>query len=69
MTETVSRFCEYGFREVGLERIQAVVFEHNLPSARVLVKAGFRLEGLLRRYYEKDGWYLNGMLYSRLSGE
>lgn len=64
MTRVVKKFCEIGFLENNLIRIEAVVFENNLASARVLEKNGFIKEGLLRKYLIKDKAILNACLFS-----
>ncbi len=69
MTEAVRRVAAFSFAEFGLIRIAADVFHFNIGSARVLEKAGFKLEGVLRKYYRKDGNVFDGMLYSKLKGE
>ena len=52
------------FDTVGLDRIQATVFEWNAASERVLVKAGYRHEGRLRRHVRKDGELGDAALYA-----
>jgi RimJ/RimL family protein N-acetyltransferase len=42
------------------------VFEWNTPSARVLEKAGYQLEGRLRHSIFKDGRLADSLLYARL---
>jgi RimJ/RimL family protein N-acetyltransferase len=37
--------CEWGFRELGLRRIQLVTDPDNLPSRRTAEAAGFALDG------------------------
>jgi len=69
MTEAVRRLAEYGFVDLGLIRITAEVFHFNVGSSRVLEKAGFKLEGILRNEYRKDGKVFDGKLYSKLKGE
>lgn len=46
--EAVSKVIQYGFDELGLTRIGAVVFVENEASNKLLVKAGFQKEGILR---------------------
>lgn len=43
--------CNFLFKEVGVERVQAVVEPGNPPSIRVLEKCGFIREGLLHKFY------------------
>lgn len=55
VTEVVRRLCEFAFDQYGLRRIYAQAFATNPASARVLEKAGFELEGTLRRHHFRDG--------------
>lgn len=66
MTAAVEKVCEIGFKEFGLSRITANVFEQNIASARVVEKCNFTLESAcLKNYYKKDGKILNGKLYAK----
>ena len=40
--------AEFGFRELGLNRVEILIPEINLASQRVAQKAGAKFEGLLR---------------------
>lgn len=64
MSKVVKSFCNYGFESLNLIRIEATVFEHNLSSCRVLEKCGFEYEGTLKKYYRKDGNFINVRLYA-----
>lgn len=48
--EAVKEVARFGFEELGLHRIQALVLPENKASLRVLEKNGFRREGLLKKY-------------------
>jgi RimJ/RimL family protein N-acetyltransferase len=65
-TVAVERATAHGFATLGLERIQARVYDRNLASARVLEKVGFTFEGRMRRSIVKDGKVLDAFLYSRI---
>jgi len=52
-----------------LRRLYALPYATNAASARVLEKAGYRLEGRLRENVVKDGRVLDSLLYARLRGE
>ena len=54
MTQAVKRVMHYGFSELGLRRIYAGVFPANKASAKVLEKAGLKLEGLVRKNHIKN---------------
>ena len=54
MTEALSAVINFGFDEMELNRIEAVVMPENASSIKMLDKLGFRKEGLLEEY-EKWG--------------
>lgn len=54
-TEAVTKVISYGFKELGLMRIGAVVFVENKASNKLLTKLGFIKEGILRNHmYQND---------------
>jgi [ribosomal protein S5]-alanine N-acetyltransferase len=61
-TAALALGMDHGFGAVMLHRIEATVRPENAPSRRVLAKAGFREEGLLRRYLEVDGAWRDHLL-------
>ena len=65
-TRAVTALTRWGFETLELERIEARVFATNPASIRVLEKAGFELEGRLRRSAIKSGRVLDSLLYARL---
>ncbi len=50
MTEAVAAMVRFGFEEMGLNRIEAMVMPDNSASARLLQKLGFQEEGILHEY-------------------
>jgi len=56
----------YAFERLDLVRIHAGVFDYNPASARVLEKAGFVREGVLRKWALKDGAYVDAWAYARI---
>jgi len=66
ITEAIKIVEKYGFRELGLKRIQAQVFAFNKGSARVLEKNNYKLEGILRKDVKKDGKYIDAYVYSKV---
>ncbi len=66
MTEAVRAFTAYAFSTFDLCRIYATVFEWNHASARILEKAGYVLEGRLRKSVTKDGRTIDQFMYARV---
>lgn len=66
MTDAVKAYANYAFEELGLLKLVAHVFEVNVGSARVLEKAGFKLEGRLRKHFRKDGNLYDARIYGLL---
>lgn len=69
MTEAAKRMLEFGFHELGLERIHAYCFVRNTPSAHVLEKIGMTREGLCRRAIKKDDMFLDVFIYGIIHEE
>ncbi|GEN12928.1 Protein N-acetyltransferase, RimJ/RimL family [Myxococcus fulvus] len=59
-------FCAWTFANTDLLRLFALPFADNAASCRVLEKAGFQREGVLRRSAVKDGVVHDQALYARL---
>ncbi|MFE4240136.1 GNAT family N-acetyltransferase [Peribacillus butanolivorans] len=54
-TEAVLEVISYGFKELNLKRIGAIVFVENKASNELLIKLGFEKEGVLKNYmYQND---------------
>lgn len=68
-TEATRRVTAFGFIELGLHRIQATCLPRNPASARVMVKAGLRYEGLLRGYVRKGESVEDVAMYALLRHE
>jgi RimJ/RimL family protein N-acetyltransferase len=64
MTQAVKILTAYAISELKLHRIFAEPYTTNPASARVLEKAGFICEGILRSNVFKDGKVLDQYLYS-----
>ena len=63
-TAVVRALTDWAFDRFDLCRLYAGVFEGNPASARVLEKAGYALEGRLRRSVTKDGRTIDQFLYA-----
>lgn len=66
-TSAVMQVCDYVFEHTDIIRIFAEPFAYNAASCRVLEKAGFQFEGLLRSNAVKNGNVLDMKMYARVS--
>jgi ribosomal-protein-alanine N-acetyltransferase len=68
-TESLRLMCAYGFGELLLRRIEAIVVAGNIGSSRVLEKVGFRREGISRQAVRADGRWRDDWRFGILRGE
>ena len=66
MTEALEAMTEHVFSVFDFARLEAYVFEWNLPSTRVLEKAGYAREATLRKKVTKEGRTVDCFLYARI---
>ncbi|MEZ0373434.1 MAG: GNAT family N-acetyltransferase [Candidatus Sericytochromatia bacterium] len=69
MTEAVRVFCHWILQYYGFQRLTAHIFTENTASEKVLLKAGFKLEGLMTHHYHKDGVLHDGKLFAITAGQ
>ncbi|MGY1704332.1 GNAT family N-acetyltransferase [Geodermatophilus sp. SYSU D00697] len=66
----VDAVCRWSFPALGIDRVELCHAVENAASARVAEKAGFSLEGRLRRSYRYgDGVEHDELLWARLSDD
>lgn len=65
-TSAVEQACNYIFQHTDIIRIFAEPFAYNTASCRVLEKAGFQFEGVLRSNAIKNSQILDMKMYSRI---
>ena len=56
-TDAIRTLCQFGFDELNLHKIKAVVFDFNEPALRCYEKCGFVREGLLKEEIYREGAY------------
>jgi len=66
MTKAVKLVTKFGFEKLGLRRIYGKVFPWNKASMRVLEKAGYKFEGILRKETIKDGKFFDAYLFAKV---
>ncbi len=69
MSEAIKRIVEFGFDEMDLNRIEAMVYPENAASLKLLERHGFVREGLLREELCRAGVYYDHWLLSLLRRE
>ncbi len=69
MSEAIGLVASYAFDTLRLHRIEAACIPENARSIRVLEKAGFRREGLLRSYLRINGSWQDHYLYALIAGD
>ena len=63
-TQSTKALTEFGFKELGLHRITALVLEENTASWKMFEKCGYKQEGLLIDKTFKNDRYYNVVVLS-----
>lgn len=69
MTEAVSAVIDFGFIELKLHRIEAIVGNGNIPSLRIMAKYNFTKEGVMREHFFVGENYEDSFIFSKLQNE
>ena len=69
MSDAVKASLPFAFATLGLHRLEAACLPHNLHSTRVLEKAGFKREGMARRYLKINGIWQDHDLFALLQDD
>ncbi|MBA8901499.1 MULTISPECIES: GNAT family protein [unclassified Phyllobacterium] len=69
MGEALSLLISHAFTKVRLHRLEAACIPSNERSIRLLEKAGFQREGLLRSYLKINGMWQDHLLFSLLEDD
>jgi len=69
MNAAVRALIPFIFKTLGLHRIEAACLLSNEPSKSLLAKAGFREEGVARRYLQINGDWQDHVLFALLADE
>lgn len=72
-TEAISLIAKHAFERLNLNKLCAGMEEGNEPSKRAFEKAGFKVEGVLRRHFYLNGLYRDsyrmGLLREEFKGK
>lgn len=69
MREALATILDFGFRELGLHRVQAEIHPKNRPSIRLVASLGFQHEGRHREQGYWDGRYHDLDCYALLEAD
>ena len=69
MSRAVNLLIDEVFENTPIVRVHAKAFSFNKASCRVLEKAGFTLEGVLRKSVYKGGEFCDSLLYARIKDD
>lgn len=64
--EAAALVCNYGFVELGLHRIEAVIESENSNSKKVMARMQFNYEGTLKECENKNGRFISLDRYAKL---
>jgi len=64
--QAIRALCNHAFQNLQLEKVTAGCYEQNLASQRVLLKSGFRQEGVRVSQWEVKGKRQNGLIFGLL---
>ena len=67
ITESLERVIQFGFEEMGLHSIEAVIDPDNFASEKVLLKNNFVKEGHFKEHVFFEGKFLDSVFYSLLN--
>ena len=67
--EAVNALTRFAFGRLGLHRLEAACCPDNDASRRLLLKAGFDLEGRAKGYLKIDGRWRDHLLFGKVRGE
>lgn len=69
MTEAMKAVLKFGFGEMRLNRVEALLSPENIASKKLVERFGFRYEGLLKEHYYRKGVYEDSAVYALLRQE
>ncbi|OCA71446.1 GNAT family N-acetyltransferase [Chryseobacterium arthrosphaerae] len=64
VTEAARAIVDFGFKELGLNKIYATHFFHNPASGKIMEKIGMEREAVLKQHAKKDEEYFDLVMYS-----
>jgi ribosomal-protein-alanine N-acetyltransferase len=69
MTEAIEEIVQFGFKELGLNRIEAFIDPENISSRKLLEKTGLKEEGLLKDCFFEKNRFVDAVIFAILKRE
>lgn len=69
VSEAIAMIVQYGFHEMGMHSIEAIIDPENTASAKVLEKNGFKKEAHFREDCFFEGKFYDSVIYSILKSD
>jgi [ribosomal protein S5]-alanine N-acetyltransferase len=69
MTEALRAVVGFAFDDLGLHRLEAACLPTNVPSQRLLRRAGFTEEGFARAYLKINGRWEDHLLFAMVASD
>ena len=64
MSKAIEQLCQTAFEQYDIVRIFAEPYSHNTGSRKALEKAGFVLEGIMKKSVYKNGRFFDSCMYA-----
>jgi len=64
MSEAIIPIIDFGFENLNLHRIEALVGPSNSASLKILNRLGFKKEGHLKEHYKRNGKWEDSLVYA-----
>ena len=65
-SEAISLMANYAFEILGLHKLTAGCYSKNVGAIKAFEKAGFQIEGTLRRHYWFEGRYTDAVILGKV---
>ncbi|WP_374633023.1 GNAT family N-acetyltransferase [Ferrovibrio sp.] len=69
MGEALRLMMQHCFGGLNLHRLEAATLPENVPSQRLLLRAGFQAEGIARQFLKINGVWRDHRMYGRLADD
>jgi ribosomal-protein-alanine N-acetyltransferase len=68
-SEAVHAMLDFGFHDLGIHRVEAIIDDANIASSKLLLKLGFVFEGKLRERYLLGDTMMDEWMYGLLKSD